>query len=63
MLHKLLLVECVKMSCESLSHDRVNNWLGSSRATVQLEGLIGLLICSLKFEFLWLIVRYSIKAY
>jgi hypothetical protein len=63
MLHKLLLVECIEMACKSLCHYWVYHWLGCSWATVQLEGLIGLLICGLKFELLWLIVRDSINEY
>lgn len=59
MLHKLLLVECVEMARESLRYNGVNHWLACSRAGIQLEGLIGLLISSLKLKLLRLILRYS----
>ena len=63
MLHKFLLVECFKVACEGLCNYWVYDWLSGSWATVQLEGLVGLLIGGLKFEFLRLIVRYSINEY
>ena len=59
MLHKLLLVEGVEVAGERFCHNRVHDWLGGTWAAVQLEGLIGLLVGCLKFELLWLVVRYS----
>ena len=59
MLLILFLVECVEVAREGLRYNGINNWLGRSWTTVQLEGLIILLVGRLKFEFLRLIVRHS----
>ena len=60
MFHILFLVECIEVPGEGLCHHGIDNWLGRSRSLVQLEGLVGLLVRRLKFEFLRLIVRYSV---
>jgi len=60
MLHKLFLVEGLKMTREGLSDHRVNHWLGCPWARVQFKALIGLLVCGLKLKLLRLIVGHSI---
>ena len=58
-LHKLPLVEGVKVPVEGLCHDGFHIGLASLRATVQLEGLIGLLVGRLKLELLRLVVCHT----
>jgi hypothetical protein len=58
-LHKLPLVEGVKVPVEGLCHDGFNIGLAGLRATVQLEGLVGLLVGRLKLELLRLVVCHT----
>ena len=59
MLHKLFLVEGLKVTGEGLGNHGVNYGLGCPWTRIQFKALIGLLVCRLKFEFLRLIVRHS----
>jgi hypothetical protein len=59
MLHKLFLVEGLKVTGEGLGNHGINYGLGCPWARVQFKALIGLLISRLKFELLWLVVRHS----
>lgn len=58
-LHKLSLVESVEVTIESLGDDRIYNRLACLRASTQLEGLVNLLVCSLKLKLLGLVVGYT----
>lgn len=58
-LHKLSLVESVEVTIESLGDDRIYNGLACLRASAQLEGLVNLLVCSLKLKLLGLVVGYT----
>lgn len=60
-LHELFLVECVEVTLKSLCHNWVNQGLASQRTTIQLESLIGLLVCRLILKLLRLIMGHSKK--